>query len=329
MSTLKLFAFVVFSFFSSTLFFKSTSFAQGLPFGALSGGVMPLTFQIDSFGPSLKTERSDESVTQFRGEAFIPIAQSDVDAYAVQIRGTRLTLDRDRATSAPGNGLIPQDLGSIAVGPFMRHKLESGDILTGEFQLGRSGIELGSPSTATTVTANLFWARKKDITEGQWIYLLSYSNSRSTLNNVPIPGFAYVKSFMNESAQGMWAAGVPFFFGMARAMPWSFTGLITPFTAFVEAGYSIMGPFAVFTHFGWHPQGFKVNGGPSERILYEEFRTQLGIRGPLAKWATASLGVAYSDGRRVMWGDGLTKPTNYESRLDDELNVFFNVSGRF
>lgn len=308
--------------------FTSTSFAQGLPFGAFSGDVMPTTFQIDSFGPSIKTERDGEAVTQFRGEAFIPVAQSDVDAYAVQVRGSRLTLDRDRSTGA-ANGMIPQDLGSFSIGPFVRRKLESGDILAGDVLVGRSGIELGSPQTATTVTANMFWARKKESDNGQWIYLLSYSNSRSSLNNIPLPGFAYMKSFMTESAQGMWVAGAPFFFTMVRASPWSFMGLLTPFTSFVEAGYSVAGPFALFARFGWQPQGFKVNGGPNERILYEEFRTQLGFRGPIVKWVMASIGLAYADGRRVMWGDGLTKPTDYETRLDDELNLFLNFSGRF
>lgn len=302
--------------------------AQALPFNALSGDSLPLTFQIESIGPTLSSERADENVTHLRGEVFVPIAQSDVDAYAIQLRGSRLTLDRDHTTTAP-NGLIPRDLGSISVGPFFRRKLEGGDILAGDVQVGRSGIELGSSTTATTVSANMFWGRKKEEGGGQWIYLLSYSNSRSTFNNVPIPGFAYVKSFTSESSQGLWAAGAPFLFTMIRAKPWSFTSLITPFSSFIEGGYSIVGPISAFLRFGWQPQGFKVSGGPNERILYEEFRTQLGIRSPITKELMVNAGVAFCDGRRVTWSDSLFKSSGLESRLEDEWSLFLGLSGRF
>ncbi len=139
-----------------------------------------------------------------------------------------------------------------------------------------------------------------------------------------------MKGFKTETTQGFWAAGAPFFFVMLRSQPWSFSTLLTPFTSFIEGGYSFLGPFGMFARFGWAPQGFKVNGGPAERILYEEFRTQLGLRGPVAKWALLSLGVAYSDGRRVAWGESLTKVNSaYEWRLDDEVSLFFNIAGRF
>lgn len=311
------------------LLFPFQVFAQGLPFGALNGDSLPLTLQLESLGyPSLKTERSDETVGHLRGEAFIPISTSDLDAYALQIRTSRLTLDGDRSTGA-ANGLVPRELGSVSVGPFFRRKFETGDIAAGDVQLGRSGVELGRAETATTVSANFFWARPKNEDGGQWLYLLSYSNSRSTLNNIPLPGFAYMKPVKTESTQGFWAAGAPFFFTMLRFNPWSFTALLTPFTSFVEGGYSIAGPFSVFARFGWQPQAFKLNGGPSERILYEEFRTQLGVRGPVARWLMATVGVAYSDGRRVVWGDSLTKATEYESRLQDEISLFTNLSARF
>lgn len=302
--------------------------AQGLPFAALSGDAMQTTYQIESIGPTISSERLYENLTHGRFDVSVPFAQSDLDAYAVQAKASRLTLDSDRMTKA-SNGLIPKDVGSTAIGPFGRHKLENGDIIAGDFQLGRSGIQLGSSDTATTVSANFFWSRKKDENEGQWLYLLSYSNSRSTLNGIPVPGFAYIKAFKSELSQGMWVAGAPFFFGIVRTQPWSFTTFISPFAAFAESGYSFYGPFGVFARFGWQPQGFKLTGGPSERIVYEEFRTILGARGPLARWAMLSVGVAYADGRRVAWGDSILKLADYESRLEDEVSLYLNLSGRF
>ncbi len=308
--------------------FASFANAQGVPFGALAGELLQTTFQLETLGPSINAERADESVAHSRIEASVPFAQSETDAYAIQVRATRLTLDRDRATLA-ANGRIPRDLGSFAVGPFARKKLESGDIIAGDIQLGRAGTRLGSNETPTTVSASFFWARKKDADEGQWIFLLSFSNSRSSFNNVPFPGFAYVKSFNSESAQGIWAAGAPFFFTMIRSQPWSFTTLITPFTSFIETGYSFVGPFGAFARFGWQPQGFKVAGGPSERLVYEEFRTVLGVRGPVAKGTMASLGAAYSDGRRVVWSDSILRAGDNQSRLEDEVSLFLSVNARF
>lgn len=306
---------------------SAPSRAQGLPFASLNGEELLTTFQLDFLGASLSSERAGENVDHLRGDVFIPVSQGETQAYALQVRGSRLTLDKDHMT---GPARVPRDLGSISVGPFFRLKLDSGDFVAGDVQLGRAGSTFRSDETATTLSANIFWARKKDEGDGQWVYLLNYSNSRSTLNNVPLPGFAYVKGFKTEATQGFWAAGAPFFFVMLRSQPWSFSTLLTPFTSFIEGGYSFLGPFGMFARFGWAPQGFKVNGGPAERILYEEFRTQLGVRGPIAKWAMLSLGVAYSDGRRVAWGESLTKVNSaYESRLEDEVSLFFNIAGRF
>lgn len=314
--------------FVSLFIFSVRSYGQSLPFGVLGGDALQTTVQFESLGPSIKTERDEESVTHGRLEVSVPVAQSDVDAYAIQFRTTRLTLDRDRVTSGAGV-IVPRDLGSISIGPFGRRKLENGDMIAGDVQVGRSGIQLGSNATETTVSSNLFWARKKDADDGQWIYLLSYSNSRSTLNNIPVPGFAYMKSFKTESAQGLWVAGAPFFFAMIRAQPWSFTSLLTPFTSFIEGGYVFAGPFGVFARFGWQPQCFKVAGGPTERVVYEEFRTVLGVRGPIAKGLMASLGAAYSDGRRVAWTDSILRAGDYQSRLEDEISLYLSMNARF
>ena len=322
---MKAFGFVSILFLA---FFVSVAHGQGLPFGAISGDAMMTTFQIESIGPSINSERSYENLTHGKFDVSIPFAQSEVDGYALQVKASRLTLDTDRSTKA-ANSPIPKDLGSAAIGPFARHKMENGDMIAGDLQLGRSGIQLGSSDTATTVSANFFWARKKDEDEGQWLYLLSYSNSRSSLNGIPVPGFAYMKTIKTASAQGIWAAGAPFFFTLIRSQPWSFTALLTPFAAFVEGGYSFFGPFGAFARFGWQPQGFKVAGGPTERIVYEEFRTVLGVRGPVARWAMVSLGLAYADGRRVAWSDSILKSSDNESRLQDEVSLFFSIGGRF
>lgn len=138
-----------------------------------------------------------------------------------------------------------------------------------------------------------------------------------------------MKTFTASSGGGLWAAGAPFFFVFYRGQPWSGSALLTPFTSFVEGSYSLVGPFAAFLRVGWQPQSFKLNGGPAERLLYEEFRTQLGVRGPIARFLMATAGAAYSDGRRLLWGDSLLRSTGEESRLDDEVSLFFNLNARF
>lgn len=316
-------------FLSALLVFShQEAAAQALPLQALSDDRLPMTFQAEHLGPSLWTEHRGEEVGHSKFDTLIPFAQSDVDAYAFQLRGSRLRLDRDRVASGT-TAVVPQELGSLSAGLFAKRRFDTRDVVAGDVSLGQSGIELGSASSATTVSANIFWARPKGDDGGQWIYLISYSNARSTFNNIPLPGFAYSKAFKAESGQGVWAAGAPFFFGFFRGNPWSGTALITPFASSIEGSYSLLGPFAVFAKFGWQPQGFRVKGGPEERILYEEFRTQLGLRGPVARWALASLGLVYSDGRRIVWGDSLFKSVGSESRLEDELAAIFTLAARF
>jgi hypothetical protein len=305
------------------------AWSQGIPFSALTGDELQTTFSVETIGGSLHTEASNERVRQMRGELFLPLHRGERQSYGIHLRASRLLLDEAKTTSAGPSGTVPRDLGAAAVGPYARFRFASGDMLTIDAQVGRSGIRLGSGETATTVAANLIWARNQEIKEGRWIYLLSYSNSRSSLNGIPLPGFAYAKAVERESVKGFWAVGAPFFFVMLRGQPFSFSTLLTPFTSFVETGYSFVGPFGAFLRFGWQPQGFKLNGGPAERLLYEEFRTQLGLRGPISRKMLATLGVSYSDGRRLVWGESLTKATSYESRLGAETALFFNLAGRF
>lgn len=312
--------------------FSSVAWGQALPLQALSGDPLSTTLQLDVAAPALWTERSDESVLQSRLDAFLPFAQSDVDAYALQVRAHRLRLDRDRITAGGTTGTpaaIPQDLGSASLGLFAKRVLQSKDVLAGDVSIGRSGTRLFANDTTTTVSSTVFWGRPKQDDGGQWIYILSYSNSRSTFNNIPLPGFAYARPFTTESGKGTWAAGAPFFFVFFRGSPWGYSALLSPFTAYVEGSYSLFGPFGFFLRTAWVPQAFKVSGGPEERILYEEFRTQFGFRGAISKSILASIAVSYADGRRAVWGDSLARSSGQETRLDDELSLFTSFTARF
>jgi hypothetical protein len=128
-----------------------------------------------------------------------------------------------------------------------------------------------------------------------WMLAVAYSNNRSFLNNVPLPGAAYL--YVSESRKVQAVLGFPF-----AAINYQATddlamraSLFGPRTLSAETAQRIRGPIKAYLGFNWdqlewmraHRNDYK------NRIVYDEKRAVVGVRGPIA----AGLKLDISGGR--------------------------------
>jgi|GEM_PF-3718727 len=90
----------------------------------------------------------------------------------------------------------------VAAGVSIKHKSEMGKVLAQVIQVGSSSDKIFRDGRDNFINATTIYKP-----EEKWVYLLSYSNNRSFLNNVPLPGFIYLKD-MERKKVSMY--GFPF-----------------------------------------------------------------------------------------------------------------------
>lgn len=307
----------------------SWAHGQAVPLQALDrNSALGSSVQFEASGLAIWQEKIRERVAQGRVESFFPIRKSGQTEWALQMRGQGLTLGRDHLQEQNFH-TIPQVMGQFSLGLFARQKRDNDEVWAADFALGRSGTQLLSEESSTSASANLYWSLAPSPQNKKWIFLVSYSNSRSTLNNIPLPGAIYVQEWKEESNQSILALGVPVIFGFFRGAVWSGNLLLTPFASSAELARSIIGPYSLFGRFAWQPQAFLVTEGPKSRVIFDEFKSSLGLRGPVAQSTFLSLQMTFADGRRVFWGDSSMDSSGPGERLPDEFSLGAQVSARF
>ncbi len=134
-------------------------------------------------------------------------------------------------------------------------------------------------SRDNTLGANFF----RKVNE-RWFIMANYSNNRTFLNNVPLPGFIYVKEMTREKS---FIIGFPFLLWQ-RPISENFSiryfGLI-PFSHRLRVLYTKWGPFMPYAGFEQSPQNFFRHDREERynRFFWFERRLMLGLEGKISK----------------------------------------------
>jgi hypothetical protein len=128
-----------------------------------------------------------------------------------------------------------------------------------------------------------------------WLFLFQYSNNRNFLNNVPLPGFAYL---WNKPERGLQViAGFPFVSLNYQPGPdWSGRLTLLSFTnQAAEIARKLTGPAWAYIAYQRAPEQWMRAGrdNNSNRLIYDEKKALLGVRSPLGK----SFSIELSGGR--------------------------------
>jgi hypothetical protein len=140
-------------------------------------------------GANVDSQRKDFRLTEHNAALFTPIRQDENREWsaAANVRAHDVRTD----VILPDSGqAFPGTLWDVRLGTLYRQKLENGWIGGGAVSLGSASDKPFAGMKEMELQATVF-ARKPDGGRNAWLFLVTYSNNREFLNNVPLPTFGY------------------------------------------------------------------------------------------------------------------------------------------
>lgn len=252
----------------------------------------------------------------------VPVLRSERDGVAITARYNWLNFFPNLPEPAQHPvlpSLLQRDLYEIQAGLSYSHQFSERKIGSVSGSFGSASDQPFKNSSVDTVSATALYTFPGSETES-WLLLLNYSNNRPILNNIPLPGFAYIYT-PSKNFRGTF--GVPFaslFWRFAES--WSLTLFtVVPWVAKTQIGYSLMGPVQIFSGIDFSQMTYLLYGrkDSDERLYYDEKKVFLGIRSPLSRILFAELETGYAFGRRVF------SATSYKLRPDYPIDIGASV----
>jgi hypothetical protein len=132
-----------------------------------------------------------------------------------------------------------------------------------------------------------------------WVFLLNYSNNRTFLNNIPLPGFAYV---IREPDKGLTAA-VGFPFALVRYKPdedWTLSASLFGGSNYTVEAARRVKPVTLYARLAREPRQWLRAGRSdySDRLIYDEKDARVGARAPLGAGLSLDGSLGWSFDRR-------------------------------
>ena len=220
---------------------------------------------------------ADFRLTQHNADLSIPLWKDSKNAWAMfgTFRGQEITTG---AVLPDDNQSFPSGLWDLRFGPRFRHRWDNGWIGGGFFTLGSASDQLFASKNEMELQATVF-TRIPHGERNAWIGLLSYSNNREFLNNIPLPGVGY---WYEPSDRYRMLIGIPFaFFEVKPLKTMSLEFSYFPITSIrVKATYRIWPSLRVYGGFDWRNESYFRADRPvkSERLFYYEKRLSVGFQ---------------------------------------------------
>jgi hypothetical protein len=273
----------------------ATSLAvSAVPAAAQEGGrwfspeVGKLKFQLDydqlySFEEGVEGQDADVEMSRHGFNVFAPIWQDEVQEFAAKANVGVWDIDSEAWLSGLG-ARLPDHLWDLSFGGAWRRKLENDWVVGADVEVGSPSDEPFDSEDEVEVTA--FGTLRIPAGERDaWMFFLQYSNNRSFLQHIPIPGVAYqwvpdpkrLRTVIGVPFSGIWAEPVDRLEIEARYM------LLRRIHA--EVGYRVLEPVKVYAGFDWDNYRFFRAGRPDDddRLFYYEKRLTTGVRWEIAE----------------------------------------------
>lgn len=183
---------------------------------------------------------------------------------------------------------------------YSRIRLDQG-LLVADVSYGSESDRLFMSSEVNTLSSTLLYSFPTEYAEGEgghpirsWSLFLSYSNNRSFMNGLPLLGFIYSYT---PSRDFRLMAGIPFFsLSMRFQEKWEWSSfLLVPFLGRTKLSYDVLPFLQVYGFFDYSQQTFLRYGRTekTDRVFYDEKKFALGVSGPVARFAKATLEAGY------------------------------------
>lgn len=258
-------------------------------------------------------------VTESSFRFIVPVWDNESGRVVANVQGSRLNFSENVGLNSGTR--LGDDLYRTSAGLQYSRRLENQKMFGVQASFGYAGDEFTSDTQIYTVSANYSFAGGN---EGHWVLLLLLSNNSPLGDNVPIPGFFYIKK--TERFTGVF--GLPIISLQWNPVPlWTLSfNTFGPF-ARGEIAYGTPRELQFFAGAGWNQQRFLRNGRTDDeaRLTYEDKRAEFGARKPLTKELYGELRAGYSFDRKLYEGDGLLNMDGGEARFEDGPMATFSV----
>lgn len=240
----------------------------------------------------------------------LPILRGERDDVALTARYNKWDFRPDSAA--------PSDLYDIQAGVTFTRRFSGDRSFSLSSTFGSASDEPFRDRTVNTIGATLAYTRPLSAVS-RWSWILSYSNNRSSLSGVPLPGFAYTYA---PSREFMTVLGLPFaMVNWKFAEKWSlqfFT--LLPWTTKLQVEYRLTPRSQLFTGADFSQATFLRHGRTDkrERIFFDEKKLFLGW-----KFFPVELEAGYAYGRRTFLG------RSYRKRSSAPVNLGAAPYGKF
>jgi hypothetical protein len=192
------------------------------------------------------------------------------------------------------------DYYNIKFGMSYNTMLENNETLTFGFNYGSASDKPFQDSTVNTIDATATYSFQAENENDRWFWLLNYSNNRSFLNNLPLPGFAYMYSPSKEFRA---VFGIPFAtFNWKFEDPWTWNFFVLATNQIKSTlSYSLGGPVQIFSGIDFSQQTFMQYGrtNQKERVYFAEKEIFLGFKSPLNDTFLMEIESGYSFDRTI------------------------------
>lgn len=155
----------------------------------------------------------------------------------------------------------------------------------------------------------------------KWYGVLNYSNNRTFLNNVPLPGFFYVKEMSRDK---VFVVGLPFFYWMrsvSENFSISYFGIL-PWTHRLRIFYTALGETRPYVSFEQSPQSYFRHDREHryDRFYWFERRIGTGVEGTVGSNVRYDLSGGYAFDRELSEGKNFSQNQRFSANLE---NAYF------
>lgn len=277
---------------------STPALAQEIPF--LGGGLDMYSFTIEHQRSMAPHSDPGLSFSEQNARINLPFFKNEKTTGSFTARGTRTEMGEEIQFKESGIK-VPRLFGSADFGTAWTSQTASGKKYGLSGSYGDAGTDLFSGANKANLAATFFY--EDDRNENSWVYFVSYSNNRTTLNNIPLPGFAYVIKKREYTA----AFGLPFLFWNWRPDPFSVMTFASPFGISGESAYRFYGPLQSFASLSWTPKAYQnLAENDDDRVIFDKKEADIGFRFLSGRTGYLSVAYVYNFDRRFLLGKSIT-----------------------
>jgi hypothetical protein len=265
--------------------------------------------------PRAESENNNDKVRVFHQAAGVnqKIFQDDLNYLSVGARYQKLDLS--------GKSALLNDYYNQQANFSYRRSLPDENFWLASLSFGSSSDKPFKESRDNTISGN--YIQKLN---SKWYGAINYSNNRAFLNNIPLPGFFYVKEMSRD--RGL-IIGFPFiFWNHPISESWSFKYIgILPWShrlRFLYTKWRFVKPYAGFEQ---QPQNFfrhdRVDN--ENRIFWFERRAMIGVETGLSRSFRVDFATGYSFDRQFFEAKNFSQSKEFLINLENSYFVSLNL----